>query len=257
MTRQRTFRLTTPHMEGADVRVWQLALNAQMARWGVKPALKVDGDYGAATRALTATVLYGLGITQAHMSHGVTPSLRTKVRGRHLTVAERARWTRRAPWRAKLKRKFSPVAPPLAKVIADSWGWHPGVHDGMDLICPPAAAIHSMCDGVVVRADTGGWWGKAPSGDVAKGDGIIIVRCEVDAGPFRKGMNICYGHAEHPRVNVGQKVKAGEHIATAGLAVAWHIHLMVNDDKPGPDGRVRGVGDRDPRPFYDYARKHG
>ncbi len=146
----------------------------------------------------------------------------------------------------------SHVAPPLKKVLADSWGYHPPVHDGIDLICEPHATLYAMCDGEIIRADTGGWWGKAPSGDVSKGDGIVVLRCTVDAGPFRKGLNICYGHAENPKVKVGQKVKAGKPIAEAGLAVAWHTHLMVNGRKDD-----RGVGDRDPRPYYDFARRAG
>jgi murein DD-endopeptidase MepM/ murein hydrolase activator NlpD len=148
-----------------------------------------------------------------------------------------------------------PVAAPFAKVLADSWGWHPGVHDGLDLIVEPHAVLHSMCDGRVVRADPGGWWGLgAPKDPVlkAKGDGIIIVRCTVTAGPFEPGLNICYGHAENAKVQAGQAVKAGDVLGEAGFANAWHTHLMVNDNTD-----TRGVGDRDPRPFYDYARKHG
>lgn len=95
-----------------------------------------------------------------------------------------------------------------------------------------------------------GWWNKAPTGDVAKGDGIIVLRCEVDRGPFRKGLNIGYGHAEKAVVREGQRVKAGDHIGHAGLAVASHVHVMINDRSD-----TRGVGDRDPRPYYEYAQK--
>lgn len=143
------------------------------------------------------------------------------------------------------------VEPPLKTVLADSWGYHPPVHDGIDLICPKDARLFAMCDGEVVRADSGGWWGKAPSGNVALGDGIIIIRCTINSGPFKPGLNICYGHAEKAKVKPGDKVKAGDYIGHAGLAVAWHVHLMVN-------GRTdtRGVGDRDPEPYYAYARDH-
>jgi murein DD-endopeptidase MepM/ murein hydrolase activator NlpD len=52
-------------------------------------------------------------------------------------------------------------------------------------------------------------------------------------------------------VREGQHVKAGDVIGKAGLANAWHTHFMVN-------GRTdaKGLGDRDPRPFVDYARAH-
>jgi murein DD-endopeptidase MepM/ murein hydrolase activator NlpD len=147
------------------------------------------------------------------------------------------------------------VAAPMKTVLEDSWGYHPPVHDGMDLICPPNEPIYAMTDGVVVRADAGGWWGKGAPADPklkAKGDGIIVYRCTENAGPFKKGLNICYGHAENAKVKVGQKVVAGQPLGTAGLANAWHVHLMVNGRQD-----VLGLGDRDPRPFYDFARKNG
>lgn len=247
----RTFVVESPHMSGTDVEAWQKTLRLQFKRWSIDYPLTVDGDYGVATRSATSVVLRGLGINQEEMAHGVTPALRVKVRNRNLSVVEKARRAKRGPWRAKVRRRFNAkVASPLKRVNADSWGWHPGVHDGMDLICDPAATLYAMCDGEIVRADAGGWWGKSPSGDVTRGDGIVVLRSTTLAGPFRPGLNICYGHAENPKVKVGQHVRAGQPIAEAGLAVAWHTHLMVN-------GRAdtKGVGDRDPRPFYDYARK--
>ncbi len=82
-------------------------------------------------------------------------------------------------------------------------------------------------------------------------DGIVIIRSLFDIGPIKKGMNLCYGHAEKPRVRVGQVVNAGDWICNAGLANAWHFHFMVNHR---PD--ARGVGDRDPRPILKYAKDH-
>lgn len=252
----RTFQVQQPHIEGDDVRLWQQTLNAQLKRWNVDHQIKVDGDYGIGTRSLSSTVLYGLGIPQAEMAHGVTPELRVKVRNRRLSTAERARWTRRIPWREKLRRRYAPVSSPMAHIEQDSWGWHPGVHDGLDLTCPKDEPLRAICDGEIVRADASGWWGKAPSGNVALGDGIIIIRCSIRRGPFRKGLNLCYGHAEHATVKKGDKVKAGQIIGKAGLAVVPHVHFMVNGLSADSAGFVRGVGDRDPRPYYDYARKH-
>jgi murein DD-endopeptidase MepM/ murein hydrolase activator NlpD len=63
-------------------------------------------------------------------------------------------------------------------------------------------------------------------------------------------MNIGYGHAENATVREGEFVRAGDRIGNAGLAVAWHIHFMVN-----MGSGERGVGDRDPRPIYNYCRK--
>jgi murein DD-endopeptidase MepM/ murein hydrolase activator NlpD len=65
-------------------------------------------------------------------------------------------------------------------------------------------------------------------------------------------MHICYGHAEHAVVKVGEVVKAGEMIGKAGFARAPHVHFMINDDAP-VKGVYRGVGDRDPAPFLKFA----
>jgi murein DD-endopeptidase MepM/ murein hydrolase activator NlpD len=254
MTPDRTLKVDAPHMTGADVELAQTTANSQMKTWGVDHRVKVDGDYGVATRDVWATVLFGLGIDQDMMAEGLTPELRVKVRNKRLTAKERARYHLRAGWRVRLRHKYasSSVAPPLAKILSSSWGYHPPVHDGVDLICAPNAQLYAICDGTVIRADAGGWWGKgAPSASVAaKGDGIIVIRCTTTNGPFRPGLNFCYGHAEHPVVKAGQHVKAGEVIGRAGMAVAWHVHAMVN-----ARGDDRGLGDRDPMPYVRYAMK--
>lgn len=248
----REFRVRDPHMKGADVSDFQRRLNAQFEQWGWNHRTVVDGDYGAATRADAALVLHGLGYDRGRAGN-VTAEVRRLIRTRKRNAKQHARWAKRLGWRRRQKKRFAVnVAAPLNKITADSWGYHPGVHDGIDLICPAESPIFAMVKSTVVRADTGGWWGKAPSGDVSKGDGIIVLRVLENVGPFRKGMNLCYGHAEHPVVRVGQTVNAGQVIGRAGLAVAWHIHLMVNDNAD-----VRGVGDRDPRPFYEFAVKNG
>lgn len=251
----RTLKVDQPHMKGGDVELAQETANAQMKTWKVAHRVPVDGDYGLATRDIWSTVLFGLGIAQGEMANGLTPELRVKVRNKRLSKAERARYRLRAPWRLRLRKKYATtsVAPPLAKILSSSWGYHPPVHDGVDLICAPNARGYAICDGEVIRADGGGWWGKgAPSPAVAaKGDGIVVIRSSTTAGPFKPGLNFCYGHAEKPLVKVGQRVKAGQAICDAGLANAWHFHLMVNGRSDN-----RGVGDRDPMPFVRYAMKH-
>src|SRR6478609_3975924 len=85
---------------------------------------------------------------------------------------------------------------PLKQITTDTWGYHPPVHDGVDLICPPREPALAVCRCEVVRVSPSGWWGKgAPSDPVlkAKGDGVIVLRSLVDAGPIRKGMNFVYG----------------------------------------------------------------
>lgn len=258
MSEPRTYKITSPPMKGDYIERSQVEVRKEFERMGIDYPLEADGVYGAATRAAYASLCTAQGILHYKaMEHGVTPELRSKLRHRsRLTAREKVRMfsPKAVAYRRNLRDRYKGggVAPPLAKILSSSWGYHPPVHDGVDLICPPNATLYAMCKSIVVRADRGGWWGKAPSGDVSKGDGIIILRVLEDVGPFKKGLNLCYGHAERPAVRVGQVVNAGDPIGKAGLAVAWHIHAMVNRRSD-----TRGVGDRDPMPFITYARRHG
>jgi murein DD-endopeptidase MepM/ murein hydrolase activator NlpD len=255
----RTLQVETPYMSGADVRGWQTDLLDQMHDWDVDYPLEADGVYGVATRALGASVLYGLGIDQDAMRDGVAPALRVKVRNKRLTATERARYDERSDWRRRLAEKHAGggVAPPLARIVEDAWGYHPGVHDGIDLICTPRAPVYAVVAAKVVDVRASGWWGdgaRASGGHaVEEGDGIIQLEVLRDVGPFRRGMHLGYGHAEGAVVEVGQTVEAGRHLGHAGFAIAWHVHFMVNGGNVG----TRGIGDRDPRPFVDYAVEHG
>lgn len=255
---QRTLKVQNPSMDGKDSDLWRQTLHEIAGEWGATPPIATTGPYVTSVRAVTASILYGLGIAQDALKHGVTPELRIKVRNKRLTAKERARYIARAGWRKRLAKRWADpkVSPPLARVLADSWGYHPGVHDGIDLICAADAPIYAMVKSRVVRADTGGWWGLGAPSDAslrAKGDGIIVLEVLENVGPFKAGQRIGYGHAEKPIVKVGQIVQAGQQIGRAGFANAWHVHLVVNDGDQG----ARGVGRRDPRPLYDYARKHG
>lgn len=146
------------------------------------------------------------------------------------------------------------VSAPVVPILQHSWGYHPPVHDGVDLITEGNDVLYALCDGTVIDARSTGWWGKGakPSSghSVSDGDGIIRIRCDVDAGPFKPGMVFSYGHAEKATVRVGQKVKAGQKIGHAGFANAWHVHFMASDHD------IMGRGDRDPWPYVDYACKH-
>jgi murein DD-endopeptidase MepM/ murein hydrolase activator NlpD len=253
----RIFRVTTPHMSGNDIKTWQQTLNGKFAEWKVNYRIDDDSDYGVLTRDAGATVLFGLGIKRALMAAGVTPVLRKKIRSRSLTPAEYALFVARTRWRRELRKKYAGggVAAPLARILSHSWGWHGSAHDGVDLICPEDAPIFALCDAEVIDVRASGWWGlgaqPSPGHPVSEGDGIIQIRCLVDVGPFKKGMHFGFGHAEHAVVRVGQKVKAGQRIGTAGYANASHIHFMANNGST-----TRGIGDRDPWPFVDYAIKH-
>lgn len=243
--------------KGDAVELWQQTINSKFAKWDIDYRVKVDGNYGLGTRSAGATLLYALGIEQVEMRNGVTPDLRVKVRNyqKRLSAAERKRFAQRVVWRRRLRQKWAKgvkVARPVNKIITSAWGYHRGVHDGIDVQTPPGAPVYAMVKSRVIDVRSGGWWGKSPSGDTSKGDGIVQVEVLETVGPFTKGMHIGYGHCEHAVVREGQIVDAGEQLARVGLAVTHHTHLMVNDG-----GTTKGIGTRDPRPMLDYAMKNG
>lgn len=260
MTEPRTFKVTTPHMHGEDVKRWQLSVREEFFKMNIPCPIVVDGDYGIASRNFTASLAHALGMDAgAAMKNGVTPELRTKIRHRDLTNAERAAMDNRVAYRRRLREQFVgsmiDVHRPVNKIIADSWGYHPGSHDGIDVIAPADATIYAMVKGRIIDARKDGWWGLGAPKDPelrGKGDGITQLEVLEDVGPFKKGYHIGYGHAEHPRVKVGDVVKAGTPIAKVGLANAWHIHLMYNKGNT-----TKGIGNVDPQAILDYAVKHG
>ena len=63
----RPLALTSPHLEGDDVRALQVAVNALRARWQLA-AIGVDGDFGPDTQAATAEAAWLLGLTQDRYS---------------------------------------------------------------------------------------------------------------------------------------------------------------------------------------------
>jgi murein DD-endopeptidase MepM/ murein hydrolase activator NlpD len=252
----RTFKVGSKLMEGSDVKAWQELIDKEFRHLKINCPIKKDGVYGVHTRSYSAALLKARGILIKEMESGVTPGLRSKIRNRELTKTETKRFhsAARVKYRKELREQWKPrkVHKPVNTIIADSWDYHPGVHDGIDVICGPNAAVFAMVKCKVIDVRAGGWWGNAPSGDVKKGDGIVQVEILENVGPFKKGYHIGYGHCEHARVRVGEIVQAGEVIALAGLAVAWHVHLMYNDGST-----TRGIGNRDPRAILEYSKKHG
>ncbi len=263
-TKARTFTIGSDKlMRGDDVKDWQNSVKALFKRYfGIKCPIVADGVYGVHSRTYTAALVKAMGLdAPKQMKDGVTPELRAKLRNNDLTAAQKRTKQSKArkAYRVRLRTQWTEkkVHPPVTHIIADSWGYHPPVHDGIDVICKPEAPIFAMVKSRVIDVRKGppddrGWWSKAPSGDVTKGDGIIQLEVLDDVGPFKKGQHIGYGHAERPCVKVGQTVEAGQLLGHAGLAVAWHVHLMVNSGSTS-----MGVGTQDPRPLLDYSVKHG
>lgn len=259
MKQPRTFKIDDGlSMKGQDVKLWQDDVKELFKKMKIDCPIKVDGTYGPATRSFTAALCQASGLSaKAAMKDGVTPELRSKLRNKNLLTVSQLKTRNsvtRKDYRAKLREQWRvrKVHPPVNKIIADSWGFHPGVHDGLDVISIEGAAAFAMVKSKVVDVRASGWWGLHPSGDISRGDGIVQLEVLETVGPFKKGMHIGYGHCEHARVRVGQEVQAGEVIALVGFAVAAHIHLMVNKG-----GTLRGVGTQDPLPLVNYAVKNG
>jgi hypothetical protein len=194
-------------MKGDDVRAWQRFLYEDFrSRWSIEYPLDIDGDYGEATRAATASFLraWGMESAQAAMEHGVTPELRIKIRNSDRTNTEQdlAVSDERKAYRAALRDRFAhqDVCYPVPNLVTDAWGWHPGVHDGVDLVCPWKQPLLAICTGVIVRVSPSGWWGvnpqASPGHPISDGDGIVILQCDIDDGPFVPGLHFGYGHAE-------------------------------------------------------------
>lgn len=260
----RTFVIGDKLMKGEDVKQWQGEVKQLFADIGIKCPIVIDGTYAQATRAFTASLCeaYGL-ISKACMKDGVTPELRTKLRHKDFNRQERLRMDSKARkmYRAGLRDRWAPgwndlVHSPVSKLIADSWGFHPGVHDGVDVISVEGAAAFAMVKSKIIDVRAHGWWNLgAPKNQRLRerGDGIVQMLVLANNGPFKKGMHIGYGHCVHPTVKVGQVVEAGHVVAKVGFANAAHIHLMVNNGRVGN----KGIGNIDPKPLVDYAVKHG
>lgn len=255
-----TLTVKSPPMTGATVKTFQRELKDAFRKLDISAPVKIDGVYGPGTRSLTASLLHANGCNATLlMKDGITPTLRSKIRNGIYTATERKLKSSkvRTDYRADLRRRWKAQAKarvhaPVTRIVTDSWGYHPGVHDGVDVVTAGQVPCFAMVKSKVIDVRAGGWWGKAPSGDVSKGDGIVQLEVLESVGPFKKGMHLGYGHCEEARVKVGQVVEAGHVIAMTGLAVVHHIHLMVNDGST-----AKGVGNINPRPLIDYAVKNG
>jgi murein DD-endopeptidase MepM/ murein hydrolase activator NlpD len=260
----RIFKLESPHMKGSDVKQWQQNIKELFKKMAIDCPIKPDGDYGVATRSYTAALVHANGMSAGvQMKTGVTPELRSKLRHAPKSLNDVQKKSRasenRKAYRATLRKRYGNVHgglvhSPTTVIVQDDWGYHPGVHDGLDVITPPDPIIFAMCKAKVIDVRSNGWWGLGAPKDPklkAKGDGIIQLEVVENVGPFKRGMHIGYGHAEKAMVHVGDRVRAGQAIGHAGFANAWHIHLMFNTGDT-----TKGIGNLNPRPFLDYARKH-
>lgn len=261
-TKSRTFKVKQPRMRGDDVATWQKTIKALFKDTGINCPIKIDGVYGVGTRSYTAALLRAYGVTTNKMVDGITPELRIKMRNKDFTAGEKKLRdsAARVQYRRDLRERYARASEIkihriVARVFQDDWGFHPGVHDGLDVITPANAVIFAPVKCRVIDVRSSGWWGKGAPANAStrsKGDGIIQLRVLETVGPFKAGMHIGFGHAEKAMVRVGQTVKAGTPIGHVGYANLWHIHLMLNNGGTG-----KGIGTINPRPCFDYAQKHG
>jgi hypothetical protein len=95
----RTLRLTSPHMKGGDVRLFQRSLQHRLTGWQVPTKIAIDGEYGPQTDRIARKVAHGLGLTGAELAHGFTAGIRRKIHDpQRLTPTEHRRAVARRQW---------------------------------------------------------------------------------------------------------------------------------------------------------------
>jgi murein DD-endopeptidase MepM/ murein hydrolase activator NlpD len=101
-------------------------------------------------------------------------------------------------------------------------------HHGMDLAAPHGAAVRSIAEGIVIFADPYGGYGK-----------LIVIQ-------HRDGLTSHYGHLQEIKALPGQKVTAGQLIATVGstgISTGPHLHfeIRVNGEPRDPEKFIPGL----------------
>jgi hypothetical protein len=115
----RTFRLSSPLMEGRDIELFQETLNRQFREWRVDCRLDTDGAYGPKTAEAARRVVYGLGIPVRDLAGGVTPELRMRIRHpERRSQGEKARASDRKDWLRRLRRRYDGHGPKAAIAYA-------------------------------------------------------------------------------------------------------------------------------------------
>lgn len=121
-----------------------------------------------------------------------------------------------------------PVSGTLTSDFGQRWGSH---HGGIDIAAPIGTPIKSAADGTVLDAGAASGYGQWVR--IANDDGTTAV----------------YGHVDTYQVAAGQRVSAGDQIATVGnqgWSTGPHLHFEVwdqNGTKTDPNGwlNTRGV----------------
>lgn len=106
-------------------------------------------------------------------------------------------------------RAVKPVSGTLTSDFGPRWGTH---HNGLDIAAPIGTPVYAAADGVVVDAGPASGFG-------------LWVRVKHD-----DGTTTVYGHINDYQVGVGQRVLAGQQIATVGnrgQSTGPHLHFEV------------------------------
>lgn len=137
---------------------------------------------------------------------------------------------------ARMRPAPSFVYPVMAPRVSSGFGTrnHPVTkvirhHSGIDLAAPAGSLIRSIRGGTVIFADKLGPYGNLIVVD--HGDGFVSR----------------YGHCETLKARIGQRVKAGQIIATVGQTgrtTGPHLHfeVMLNGKPFDPDDLIPGLG---------------
>ena len=226
---QRTLKVDSPLLEGADVSELQKAVNLRLKARGLGP-IKVDGDYGTTTHQAALDVAWFLGIGPGvAASQPLTAFKQRLIRNpgqRNTTQLDRAR---------KRKGKLPPgsVARPLPT--------RAGAGSEFRLVDPEGAPssngtrFHAAKDWFA-PADTPV---RAPVG----GTVIVAVRSDDSSGQVFGGVTkilaadgkVWVMRHSQPTVDVGDRVSAGHVVATVHewLDGPTHIHFEVWKSRNG------------------------
>jgi murein DD-endopeptidase MepM/ murein hydrolase activator NlpD len=116
---------------------------------------------------------------------------------------------------------FGPRSHPIRKS-------HRQHHHGIDLAAPVGSTIRSIASGVVIFADPFGGYGN-----------LVVIKHD-------NGLSSHYGHCHALEVTVGQRVYAGDVIATVGntgRSTGPHLHFEIrhNGEPQHPERYLPGL----------------
>jgi murein DD-endopeptidase MepM/ murein hydrolase activator NlpD len=116
----------------------------------------------------------------------------------------------------------TPAIAPVKGILTSGFGFRSdpmthgrGVHQGVDIAAASGQPVRASADGIVMRADEGGGYGKAVF--LAHGFGVTTR----------------YGHLSRLEVHPGQRVKRGDvigRVGSTGRSTGPHLHYEVRID---------------------------